>query len=289
MTNRKEPLKIAFYGKGGIGKSTISANISAAFSTLGCQGLHIGCDPKADSARCLMGKKIPTVMQQLQAKSIGVEREDVVFQGFGGVSCIEAGGPEAGVGCAGRGIISMMEELESLDIWEDHWDTVVYDVLGDVVCGGFSVPMREGYANTIYVVTSSEFMALYAANNIIKAVIRSQSAQPIKFGGLIFNCRTGASSRDLVDHFARLTNTRIVAQVPFASEITFAELEGKTAVEKFPDSDVARFFKGLASEILEDAECENIKSLDNDELEELSQYMLELAIRAKNEAMEDKA
>lgn len=279
--NQNEPLKIAFYGKGGIGKSTISANISAAFSTLGCRGLHIGCDPKADSARCLMGRKIPTVMQQLQKKAVDVERDDVVFQGFGGISCIEAGGPEAGVGCAGRGIISMMEELESLDVWEEKWDTVVYDVLGDVVCGGFSVPMREGYADTIYVVTSSEFMALYAANNIIKAVIRSQASQPLKFGGLIFNCRTGSSSRRLVEHFSQLTNTKIIAEVPFAREITLAELEGKTAVEKFPDSEVAIFFKELASIILKNNYSEEIRGLDNEELEELSQYMLKLAIEEK--------
>lgn len=286
MNKRQKPLKIAFYGKGGIGKSTISANVSAAFSTYGCKALHIGCDPKADSARCLMGRKIPTVMQLLQEKAVGVEREDVVFQGFGGISCIEAGGPEAGIGCAGRGIISMKEELESLDIWEEEWDTVVYDVLGDVVCGGFSVPMREGYANTIYVVTSSEFMALYAANNIIKAVIRSQKAQPTKFGGLIFNCRTGSSNRALVEYFAELTGTRIVAQVPFAPEITLAELEGKTVVESDPDSSVTQFFKDLAGTILQDEACENIKALDNDELEALSQHMLELAVRAKDKGEE---
>lgn len=280
MNNKHECLKIAFYGKGGIGKSTIAANVSAAFSTYGCKALHIGCDPKADSTRCLMGRKIPTVIEQLQQKAVNTTREDVVFNGFGNIACIEAGGPEAGIGCAGRGIISMMEELEYLDVWDEHWDTVVYDVLGDVVCGGFAVPMREGYADTIYIVTSSEFMALYAANNIIKAVIRSQQTQPIKLGGLIYNCRTGAASRDLVEHFASLTGTTIVAQVPFAQEITLAELEGKTAVERNPDSAVAQFFRELASTILrQQVYCQEIKALNPTELEELSQYMLELALK----------
>ncbi len=162
-------LKIAIYGKGGIGKSTISSNLSAVFSIKGKKVLHIGCDPKGDSTRNLIGKKIPTVINQLKLKS-ELEKEDIIFKGFNGVECIEAGGPDAGKGCAGRGIVTMMEELEDLKVFEEERDIVIYDVLGDVVCGGFAVPMRESYADTIYIVTSSEFMSIYAANNIMKSI-----------------------------------------------------------------------------------------------------------------------
>jgi len=275
----KDCLKIAFYGKGGIGKSTVAANISVALAMRGLKTLHIGCDPKADSTRCLVGHKIPTVLQQLQAKQLGISRQDIVFPGFGGVSCIEAGGPEAGIGCAGRGIITMMEELKYLELWDEAWDTVLYDVLGDVVCGGFSVPMREGYADTVYIVTSSEFMSVYAANNIMKAISRSQETRPVTLGGLVHNCRNPESSRTAVEQFGYLTNTRVVAEVPFSREITLAELEGKTVLEKFPDSKVASFFKDLAGVISEEQVYKPAKALEDDELEKLSHYLLDLELR----------
>jgi nitrogenase iron protein len=273
----KESLKIAFYGKGGIGKSTVAANISAALAIQGYKNLHIGCDPKADSARCLVGHKIPTILQQLHGKQDGITRQDIVFRGFGGVECIEAGGPEAGIGCAGRGIITMMEELEYLELWHEQWDAIVYDVLGDVVCGGFSVPMREGYADTIYIVTSSEFMSIYAANNIMKAIRRNQDTRQIILGGLIHNRRNGESNKELVEQFALLTGTRVVADVPFSREITLAELEGKTVVEKFPDSEAARFFEKFAAFITKQPEYMPVKALGDDELEKFSKYMLALA------------
>ncbi|MCO5385302.1 nitrogenase iron protein NifH [Desulfosporosinus sp.] len=272
-------LRIAFYGKGGIGKSTVAANISAALAMQGLKILHIGCDPKADSARCLVGRKIPTVLQQLHTKQDGISLQDIVFLGFSGVNCIEAGGPEAGIGCAGRGIITMMEELKYLELWDEVWDAVVYDVLGDVVCGGFSVPMREGYADTIYIVTSSEFMSIYAANNIMKAISRSQGTRPVTLGGLIHNCRNGESSRAAVEQFAILTGTRVVADVPFSREIALSELEGKTVLEKFPDSQAACFFKDLAGVITENQGYRRVKALDDDELEKFSHYMLDLELR----------
>ena len=276
--NEKDCLKIAFYGKGGIGKSTVSANVSAALAIQGCKTLHIGCDPKADSARCLVGRKIPTVLQQLQIKPEGIDRNDIVFPGFGGVDCIEAGGPEAGIGCAGRGIITMMEELKYLELWREGWDAVIYDVLGDVVCGGFSVPMRERYADMVYIVTSAEFMSLYAANNIMKAISRNQGARSVTLGGLIHNCRTGESKREAVEQFALLTGTQVVADVPFSRDITLSELAGKTVLEKYPDSETADFFKELAGVIAKHQGQTRIKALNDDELEKFSYYMLDLEL-----------
>lgn len=279
IQKERECLKLAFYGKGGIGKSTVAANISVALAMQGRKILHIGCDPKADSTRCLVGRKIPTVLQQLQAKQLSISRQDIVFPGFGGVNCIEAGGPEAGIGCAGRGIITMMEELQYLEIWDEAWETVIYDVLGDVVCGGFSVPMRKGYADTIYIVTSSEFMSVYAANNIMKAISRSQETRPVTLGGLIHNCRNPESSREAVEQFAILTGTRVVADVPFSREIALSELEGNTVLEKFPDSKAASFFKELAGVITENQGYRPVTALEDEALEELSHYMLELELR----------
>ena len=191
------------------------------------------------------------------------------------------GGPEAGIGCAGRGIITMMEELKYLELWNEAWDVVVYDVLGDVVCGGFSVPMREGYADKIFIVTSSEFMSIYAANNIMKAITRSQESRTVTLGGLVHNCRNGDSSRAAVERFAFLTNTQIVAEIPFSREIARSELEGQTVLEKFPNSMAAYFFKELAGDITRIQGYRPAKALDDDELEKLSHDMLDLELRTE--------
>ena len=177
--------RIAFYGKGGIGKSTIASNISALLAMQGKKVLHIGCDPKADSTRLLCKKRIRTVLEVLEEKE-NPEREELIHRTESGVWCVESGGPEAGSGCAGLGIVTAMRELERLGILEEEWDAVVYDVLGDVVCGGFSVPMREGYVDKVYIVSSSDFMSLYAANNILKGVARYSDERNL-FGGFVFN------------------------------------------------------------------------------------------------------
>ncbi len=175
--------KIAIYGKGGIGKSTIVSNIAAAHSE-DKNVLVIGCDPKSDTTRTLVGERIPTILDTLKNKK-DASIDDILFQGYGDVKCVESGGPEPGVGCAGRGVIVAMNLLDRLNVFSDDLDLIIYDVLGDVVCGGFAVPLRENFADEVYIVTSGEYMALYAANNICKGIKKLKGS----FGGIICNCR----------------------------------------------------------------------------------------------------
>lgn len=266
-------LKIAIYGKGGIGKSTISSNLSAVFSIKGKKVLHIGCDPKGDSTRNLIGKKIPTVINQLKLKS-ELEKEDIIFKGFNGVECIEAGGPDAGKGCAGRGIVTMMEELEDLEVFEEERDIVIYDVLGDVVCGGFAVPMRESYADTIYIVTSSEFMSIYAANNIMKSIKNFSLNKNIKFGGIIYNQRSKNSKIEILKLFAQMTESEIIGEIPYNRDIMKAELSGKTLVESYPNSKAYINFDKLADRILEEKNNRIPTPLSEEKLEYLAKQIL---------------
>lgn len=266
-------LKIAIYGKGGIGKSTISSNLSAVFSIKGKKVLHIGCDPKGDSTRNLIGKKIPTVINQLKLKS-ELEKEDIIFKGFNGVECIEAGGPDAGKGCAGRGIVTMMEELEDLEVFEEERDIVIYDVLGDVVCGGFAVPMRESYADTIYIVTSSEFMSIYAANNIMKSIKNFSLNKNIKFGGIIYNQRSKNSKIEILKLFAQMTESEIIGEIPYNKDIMKAELSGKTLGESYPNSKAYINFDKLADRILEEKNNRIPTPLSEEKLEYLAKQIL---------------
>ena len=269
-------LKIAFYGKGGIGKSTIAANTSAAFSKLGLKVLHIGCDPKGDSTRNLVGRKVPSVLKVLQEKGNSMEEKDIVHMGFNGVACVEAGGPEAGMGCAGMGITTMSEELSHLGVFNKHWDVIIYDVLGDVVCGGFSVPMREKFADEVYIVSSSEFMSLYAANNILKSVIRYSTSERKLLGGIIHNCRNESSNAEIVRYFAQKCNTNVLGNIPFRNEIIFSELEVKTVVENFPESETCRVFMDLAKKLSTNMNYVVPKALGDLEIEEFSRTLLEI-------------
>lgn len=269
-------MNLAFYGKGGIGKSTVASNISAALALSGKRVLHIGCDPKADSTRPLTQKKIPTVLNQLNTLAEDVRREDLVFPGKCGVSCIEAGGPQAGLGCAGMGITAMEETLRRLGILEEEWDTVVYDVLGDVVCGGFSVPMRKGFADRVFVVTSADYMSLYAANNILKAIRRFSKAESSLMGGLILNhCQTEVD-REILHQFAALTGTQVVLSLPQCREIPVADCRRQLVVETFPDCEAAKALRRFADRLEQNAPAPLPTPLDEDNIERFGQWASEV-------------
>ncbi len=265
----KKIKQIAIYGKGGIGKSTTTSNISAALSKMGLKVMQFGCDPKADSTNTLRdGTYIPTVLDTLREKS-QVKAEDVIFQGFNGVYCVEAGGPAPGVGCAGRGIITSVQLLKQLKVYEElDLDVVIYDVLGDVVCGGFAVPIREGIAEHVFTVSSSDFMAIYAANNLFKGIKKYSNSGGALLGGLIANSVNAPYARDIIDDFVDRTKTRVVEYVPRSVTVTQAELQGKTSVEAFPNSDQSKIYSKLAQRVYETTESKVPSPLDTAELRE---------------------
>ncbi|EIW17160.1 MULTISPECIES: nitrogenase iron protein [Pelosinus] len=263
----KKIKQIAIYGKGGIGKSTTTSNISAALSKMGLKVMQFGCDPKADSTNTLRdGTYIPTVLDTLREKS-QVKAEDVIFQGFNGVYCVEAGGPAPGVGCAGRGIITSVQLLKQLKVYEElDLDVVIYDVLGDVVCGGFAVPIREGIAEHVFTVSSSDFMAIYAANNLFKGIKKYSNSGGALLGGLIANSINAPYAKEIVDDFVDRTKTRVVEYVPRSVTVTQAELQGKTSVEAFPDSEQSKVYSKLAQKVYETTESKVPSPLDTAEL-----------------------
>lgn len=243
---QKSSQRIAFYGKGGIGKSTLAVNVSAACAKSGKKVLHIGCDPKADSTRGLIKKRIPTVLQKLNEKGDAVTIEDILFTGEAGVACVEAGGPEAGMGCAGMGIATTLETLEKLGVFEESWDLIVYDVLGDVVCGGFSMPMRKKCVDQVYIVTSAEMMSLYAANNIMKSIARyADKAHPL-FGGLIHNRAQAGSNQKIVEYFADRTASPIVASISQSEALRLADYQKTTVFEQCGAEALQKSFINLA-------------------------------------------
>lgn len=247
--------KLAIYGKGGIGKSTTVSNVSAAMAAMGLVVMQIGCDPKADSTRNLTGgKNIPTVLDTLRANG-DAELEDLVVKSSTGVLCVESGGPVPGVGCAGRGIITAFEKLEELDAYEIYKpDVVLYDVLGDVVCGGFAMPIRGGYADEVCIVTSGEMMSLYAAANIAHAVKSFGKRGYASLRGLILNAKNIADENELVDKATAEIETSVLYRLPRHPLVQQAEAEGKTVVEAFPNSDMAAHYKALAKLLLEGGE-----------------------------------
>lgn len=250
-------LKIAIYGKGGIGKSTITSNLAAAFASLGQKVIQIGCDPKADSTINLLGgQPLQPVMNYMREMDDEPQRiEDIAKVGFGDILCIETGGPTPGLGCAGRGIITTFTILEDLRLFEKHKpDVVLYDVLGDVVCGGFAAPIREGYAKKVLIVTSGEKMALYAANNINIAVDNFKDRGYAKVEGLILNHRNVENETKKVKEFAKERGLKIVGEIPRSQIINDCEDEGKTVIEGDIDSDVSKIFLELAKKLLSEKE-----------------------------------
>lgn len=254
--------KIAIYGKGGIGKSTTVANLSAIWANDDLNCLVIGCDPKADTTRTLYGSRIPTVVNTLK-NNRKPQIDDLVFKGFKDILCVESGGPEPGVGCAGRGVIVAMKRLENLGVFDQDLDVVVYDVLGDVVCGGFSVPLREKYADEVVIVTSGEYMALYAANNIVKGVKKLKG----NLSGIVCNCRNVENEERIVNDFAEKIGTQVIGTIHRSNLIQEAELDAKTVVEKYPNSKEAQEYMSLASNIMSNENVSTPEPMDDEEFE----------------------
>ncbi len=243
--------QIAFYGKGGIGKSTTSQNTLAALVELQQKILIVGCDPKADSTRLILHAKAQDTVLHLAAEAGSVEDlelEDVVKIGYAGIKCVESGGPEPGVGCAGRGVITAINFLEENGAYDDV-DYVSYDVLGDVVCGGFAMPIRENKAQEIYIVMSGEMMALYAANNIAKGILKYAHSGGVRLGGLICNERQTDKEIDLADALAKRLGSKLIHFVPRNNIVQHAELRRMTVIEYAPDSDQAQEYRALANKV----------------------------------------
>ena len=252
-------IRIAIYGKGGIGKSTMTSNLSAAFAYMGKKVIQIGCDPKADSTINLLGgKPLLPVMDYLRENDEEPDSiEAIAKEGYGGVLCIETGGPTPGLGCAGRGIIATFSLLEDLCLFETYKpDVVLYDVLGDVVCGGFAAPIREGYAKKVLIVTSGEKMALYAAGNICSAVKNFEDRSYAKVAGIILNSRDVEGEAAKVEKFAQEKGLPIVARIPRSGNIIRFEDRGMTVIEGDPELDVSKCFLDLAARLLAQEETE---------------------------------
>ena len=245
-------IKIAVYGKGGIGKSTTVSNISAALADMGYKVMQIGCDPKADSTVSLHGKgRIPTVLELVREHKNDFALEDMVQKGYGGVICVEAGGPTPGLGCAGRGIIAALEKLKEKGAYKVYDpDVVIYDVLGDVVCGGFSMPMRGGYADKVFVITSGENMAIHAAANIAVALDGFKDRGYASLGGIILNRRNVRDEDAKVAELAGDIHSEVIGELSRSDTVTDAEDLGKTVIEAFPDSEMAEEYRTLARKLM---------------------------------------
>ncbi len=267
----KKIRQIAFYGKGGIGKSTTSQNTLAAMAEVGQRILIVGCDPKADSTRLILHCKAQTTVLHLAAERGAVEDlelEEVVITGFRDIRCVESGGPEPGVGCAGRGIITAINFLEENGAYQDV-DFVSYDVLGDVVCGGFAMPIREGKAQEIYIVTSGEMMAMFAANNISRGVLKYAHSGGVRLAGLICNSRNTDREDELISTLAARLSTQMIHFVPRDNIVQHAELRRMTVNEYAPESNQANEYRTLANKIINNTNLTVPTPIEMDELEEL--------------------
>lgn len=265
--------KIAIYGKGGIGKSTTTQNTVAGLAEMGKKIIVVGCDPKADSTRLLLGGLAQkTVLDTLREEGEDVVLEDVVKIGYRGTRCVESGGPEPGVGCAGRGIITSVNLLEQLGAYDpslNETDYVFYDVLGDVVCGGFAMPMREGKAQEIYIVCSGEMMAMYAANNISKGIVKFAEAGGVRLGGLICNSRKVDNEENMIVAFAKKLGTQMIHFVPRENVVQRAEINRKTVIEYEPMHAQADEYRMLAKKIDQNKHFVIPTPLEIEELESL--------------------
>jgi nitrogenase iron protein NifH len=264
--------QIAIYGKGGIGKSTTAQNTVAGLAALGKKVMIVGCDPKADSTRLMLHAKAQTTVMDLVRERGTVEDlelADVLKVGYGGVKCVESGGPEPGVGCAGRGVITAINFLEENGAYTPDLDFVFYDVLGDVVCGGFAMPIREGKAEEIYIVVSGEMMAMYAANNIARGILKYATSGKVRLAGLICNSRNTDREADLIEALAKKLGTQMIHFVPRDNQVQRAELRRMTVIEYSPEHGQANEYRELARKISENKMLVVPKPLQMEELEEL--------------------
>jgi len=264
--------KIAIYGKGGIGKSTTTQNTVAGLAEMGKKVMVVGCDPKADSTRLLLGGLAQrTVLDTLREEGEDVELDYVMKTGYGKVRCVESGGPEPGVGCAGRGIITAINLLEQLGAYDGqhNLDYAFYDVLGDVVCGGFAMPIRDGKAKEIYIVVSGEMMAMYAANNICKGIVKFADSGGVRLGGLICNSRQVVNEQQMIEELARRIGTQMIHFVPRDNMVQKAEINRKTVIEFDPKHPQADEYRTLARKIDQNTNFVVPKPLTIEELEKL--------------------
>lgn len=245
-------IKIAVYGKGGIGKSTTISNLSVALANKGLKVMQIGCDPKADSTTNLHdGSEINTVLDLVRERKDDFKLDEMVIEGYKGILCVEAGGPTPGMGCAGRGIIAALEKLEQKGAYETYKpDIVFYDVLGDVVCGGFSMPMRAGYADKIFIITSGEYMAIHAAVNIATAIDNFKDRGYASLGGVILNKRNVKNEEEKVNEFIENIDSKLVGTLDRDEIVVVAEEDKKTVLEAFPESLMAKEYEVLADNLL---------------------------------------
>ena len=267
--------QVAIYGKGGIGKSTTTQNLTAGLAEMGKKIMVVGCDPKADSTRLLLGGLAQkTVLDTLRDEGEDIELDAILKPGYGDIRCVESGGPEPGVGCAGRGIITSINMLENLgayeaDTKEEELDYVFYDVLGDVVCGGFAMPIREGKAQEIYIVASGEMMALYAANNIAKGIQKYANTGGVRLGGIICNSRKVDNERELLEAFAKELGSQLIHFVPRDNQVQKAEIHKKTVIEFSPEEAQADEYRTLAKAIDNNKLFVIPKPMAQDRLEEI--------------------
>ncbi len=262
----------AIYGKGGIGKSTTTQNLVAALAELGQKVMIVGCDPKADSTRLILHSKAQNTIMQMAADAGSVEDlelEDVLKVGYGDIACVESGGPEPGVGCAGRGVITAINFLEEEGAYEEDLDFVFYDVLGDVVCGGFAMPIRENKAQEIYIVCSGEMMAMYAANNISKGIVKYANSGGVRLAGLICNSRNTDREDELIEALAAKLGTQMIHFVPRDNVVQRAEIRRMTCIEYDPTAKQSDEYRMLAKKIIDNTMFVIPEPLTMDELEDL--------------------
>jgi len=254
----KKIRQIAIYGKGGIGKSTISSNLTASFSIADLKTAQIGCDPKADSVNTLMGGKFIDTISDIVRES-GNSEESInkaIYRGFNDVLCMEAGGPPPGQGCAGRGVLVALDLIKQYEIFEkNNIEIAIYDVLGDIVCGGFAQPVRHGFAEEIYIVTSGEYMSLYAANNIAMSIKHfHEQGLNIGIGGIIGNLRNTEHETEIIENFAQKIKLPVIQMIPRSDYVQKSEMQGNTVVQAFSDSSQAEVYRQLADKILNNSE-----------------------------------